>query len=365
MKHVFLILLAVQLTLAALPCLSQGKGSAILQQETERAEARLLALRTKLESVSAAAEDTLLSEERQLVLMDEAEELRRAETELEEALLEAKKAAEQHLSGHRAKALAEALRTAGEVRTEVLFPGLRLPTAPAVPDPQSQTYQMASGAVKDLFSGHGKELAEASRELDRYRGRYESVQHMRDTPIGLFGRNPLRDKPWQERVVIGAIWQPGRQEMSYTLDLGPSLAWRWTDRVSTGLGFQYRLSVNVKSRPWALSGEKVLGYFAFADVEVKKGFFARLHFEDLNAEAPRPDAAGQNETIAREWVKGLSVGAGKSYGFYKRINGYALVQYNLLRRPGETPYLQPLQARLGFYLFANALQKGKPAPVAQ
>ncbi|AKD02123.1 hypothetical protein POKO110462_23035 [Pontibacter korlensis] len=197
-------------------------------------------------------------------------------------------------------------------------------------------------------------LRKARADLDKYKGRFEKVESVKDMPKGFLKLNPLKGRPWQERVVVGTQWQLGKQER-FTVDLGPYAAWRFTDKFSLGAGAQYRLSVSVEDKPYVTGSDKVLGYFAFTDVEVYKGFFARAHYEDLNARVPRQNSITQAEEVGQEWVKGLSVGVGKTYTFYKRVKGYGLVQYNLLHQRGKTPYLQPLQTKIGFFLYGSDL----------
>lgn len=234
------------------------------------------------------------------------------------------------------------------------MPQLKIPPAASLP---SQVKQVTEGPI-DFFAGREKELNEARRELRKYSSRMDEIKSLKDLGKGYLWINPLKGKPWPERVVVGSLWQFSNQEQ-YHIDLGPSLAWRLTDLFSLGAGFQYRLSVSAKSKPWVNSADKVFGYHAFFDGQIKKGFFGRLQYENLSTLVPRPDPATQLEMTEQEWVKGLSVGIGRTYKFYKKINGYGLMQYNLLYRHNETPYLRPVQAKIGFYINSSSLVKPK------
>ncbi|WP_146153654.1 hypothetical protein [Adhaeribacter arboris] len=219
--------------------------------------------------------------------------------------------------------------------------------------------QAASDAAETYFGKQSTALDQARNELTKYKGRLEKVESLKDLPKGMFRLNPLRNKPWYERVVLGSQWQFSKQER-YRIDLGPSVAWLFTDKLSAGAGFQYRLSVSTKQKPWVSSSDKVFGYFAFSDFQVTKGFFARFHYDILNTSVPRLNSWQQAEIVEQRWVNGLSLGIGKSYTFYKKINGYALMQYNLLHQAGESPYLKPVQAKIGFYINGKYLTKSKP-----
>lgn len=232
------------------------------------------------------------------------------------------------------------------------------PELPAPKELQGMARARALKSAGDFFAGHEDKLNQGRRELDKYKGRFEKIESVKDMPKGFLKLNPLKGKPWPERVELGTLWQLGNQER-YLVDVGPYAAWRFTDKISSGGGFQYRLSVSVKEKPWVSASDRVLGYFAFTDVEVYKGIFGRLHYEHLSTPVPRSSMTGQAEEAGQEWVQGLSVGAGRHYTFYKQIKGYALMQYNLLHRQNRTPYLQPLQAKIGFYIYGNHLLKAK------
>lgn len=213
---------------------------------------------------------------------------------------------------------------------------------------QNQGKEQAYKAAVDHFEGHAEELKAAQAELNKYKGRFQKVESMKEMPKGFFKINPLKDTPWHERMLFGSLWQFGKQEQ-FLIDLGPTLVWRFTDKIEAGGGYQWRVNIG-KEKPWLSTKDKVYGYSLFADYKIKKGFFARLIFEDLNTGVPRFNSKREIVSKDQEWVKGLSVGLGKSYTFYKSLQGYSLVQYNVLHRHNKTPYVQPFQAKIGFYL---------------
>jgi hypothetical protein len=222
---------------------------------------------------------------------------------------------------------------------------------------KSQATEKVYEAATDHFAGHTEELKEAQQELNKYKGRYQKVEGVKDMPKNWWKLNPLKELPWQERILFGSLWQFGKQEQ-FIIDAGPTLAWRFTDKLEAGGGYQWRLSID-NEKPWLNTRDKVYGYHFFADYKFKKGFFARLIFEDLNTEVPRFNSKREVESTEQEWVKGLSVGLGKRYTFYKSLQGYSMVQYNVLHRHHKTPYTQPFQAKIGFYINGKHLLKWK------
>lgn len=285
------------------------------------------------------------------------QELKEVEARLRDQIAEAKAELTRGLVPEEAEKVLRRLEQAGS--TKSLPPLPQTQAAQGLPTPDElggAAKARAMKAVGDHFANHKAELDKARAGLDKYKGRFEKVESVKDMPKGFLKLNPLKGKPWPERVIMGTHWQLGKQDR-FVVDLGPYTAWRFTDKLSAGGGFQYRLSASVKEKPWVSASEKVLGYFAFTDMEVYKGFFLRAHYEDLSAPVPRKNAITQAEEVRQEWVKGLSVGVGKTYTFYKSVMGYGLVQYNLLHQRGETPYLQPLQTKIGFFLYGSDLRR--------
>jgi hypothetical protein len=222
---------------------------------------------------------------------------------------------------------------------------------------KGQATEKVYEAATDHFAGHTEELKAAQTELNKYKGRFQKVESVKDMPKNWWKLNPLKELPWQERILFGSLWQFGKQEQ-FLIDVGPTLVWRFTDKIEAGGGYQWRLNID-NEKPWLNSRDKVYGYHFFVDYKFKKGFFARLIFEELNTQVPRFNNKREVESTEQEWVKGLSVGLGKRYTFYKSMQGYSMVQYNVLHRHHKTPYTQPFQAKIGFYINGKHLLKWK------
>ncbi|NEM97420.1 hypothetical protein [Pontibacter burrus] len=328
-----------------------------------------------LDSLQARYEDPLLFQSkadsltqafssRQATLL----ELSQAEEQLQAAIAKATAALARELLAGEAEAVLASLQQAGSAGAQALPTPIGLPSGGALPPGPQELQGLAKAramkAAGNHLAGQQAELNKARRELDKYKGRFEKVESVRDMPKGFLKLNPLKGRPWQERVIVGSLWQFGSRER-FVVDMAPYAAWRWTDKLSTGAGGQYRLSLSLKEKPWVSGQDKVAGVFVFTDVDVYKGLFARLHYEHLSAPVPVKTAPGLAEAQTQAWVPGLSLGAGKRYTFYKAIQGYALVEYNLLHEHGVTPYLQPLQARIGFFLLASQLGGKKERGASQ
>lgn len=286
------------------------------------------------------------------------EELKEVRVRLERQLQEGKEALAAQLMPEELQQALQQLEEAGRKSAAA-----RLPQPPATGQLPASADELKAKASQAALKAAGEpmtdsfdKLGQAKADFDKYKGRASKVESMKDMPKSLLGPNPLKGKPWTERLVVGSLWQAGKQERFF-LDLGPTLAWRFSERLSVGAGAQYRLHLSVTERPFVGGAERVGGYSLFSDFQIKSGFFARLQYEGLSAPVTRTDPLTQEETLARGWVPGLSVGLGKDYTLYKKLRGYALLQYNLLHDKDRTPYLHPLQARVGFFLLSRDIVK--------
>ncbi|GGG19047.1 hypothetical protein [Pontibacter amylolyticus] len=286
------------------------------------------------------------------------EELKEVRGRLERQLQEGKEAlATQFMPEELEQALRQ-LEEAGQKSVAVRLPQPTAvgPLPTSADELKAKAGQTALKAAGEPFTEPFDRLGQAKADFDKYKGRASKVESVKDMPKGLLGPNSLKGKHWVERVVVGSLWQAGKQE-HFFLDLGPTLAWRFSERLSAGAGGQYRLHLSVKEKPFVGGSERVGGYSLFSDFQIKSGFFARLQYEYLSAPVKEIDPLTQEETLGRVWVPGLLVGLGKDYTLYKKLRGYALLQYNLLHEKSRTPYLHPLQARVGFFLFGSDIIK--------
>ncbi|MBX0335569.1 hypothetical protein K3G39_20245 [Pontibacter sp. HSC-14F20] len=284
------------------------------------------------------------------------EELKNVRARLERQLEEGKESLADQLLPEELKQALRQLKEAGQKSAAARLPQPAVTgQVPASPkELKAKAGQAALKAAGEPFTESFDKLGQAKADFDKYKGRASKVESIKDMPKGVLGPNPLKGKPWTERLVVGSLWQAGKQERFF-LDLGPTLAWRFSERLSMGAGGQYRLYLSVKDKPFVGGAARVGGYSLFSDFQIKSGFFARLQYEGLSAPVTRTDPLTQEETLGREWVPGLSAGLGKDYTLYKKLRGYALLQYNLLHEKGRTPFLHPLQARVGFFLYGSDL----------
>lgn len=221
---------------------------------------------------------------------------------------------------------------------------------------KQKAVEEAPKAAVDHFAGQKDKLNAARSKLNKYKGRYQEVKSIKELPKNPLKRNPLKGKPWPERWVIGSIWQFHKQDQ-FKIDLGPSLAYRLSDKVEIGAAYQWRLTVD-KEAPLFLSTQDWLsGYSLFADYKIKKGFFIRGTAARLSLLPPMEPTREEGQSKA--WVNSYKLGAGKSYTFFKSLKGYSVIQYSFSNGV-DKPLENPLELKIGFYMNGKSLFKARP-----
>jgi hypothetical protein len=215
----------------------------------------------------------------------------------------------------------------------------------------------AEKVILDHFSGQKEKLNTARAKLNKYKGRYQEVKSVKELPKNPLLRNPLKGKPWQERFVVGSIWQFYKEEQ-FKMDLGPSIAYRVTDKLEVGGAYQWRLTIDKKAAFFLSTSDWLSGYSIFTDYKIKKGFFIRGSLARLGMLPVGSTSTdqGPNRTLINNW----QFGAGKTYTFYKSIKGYSIIQYSF-SKGWDKPYKNPIQVKIGFYINGKRLLRWKKA----
>ena len=201
-------------------------------------------------------------------------------------------------------------------------------------------------AAIDHFSAHKDKLQAAQNKLNKHKGRYQEIKSVKEIPKNPLKRNPLSGKPWPERWIIGSVWQ-FHKVGQFKIDLGPSLAYRISDKIEIGAAYQWRLTVDKEAPVFLSTRDWLSGYSLFADYRIKKGFFIRGSMAHLNLLPLEGQVSEEKQN--RIWVNSFALGAGKSYTFFKSFKGYSLIQYSFSEGI-DKPLENPLQVKIGFYI---------------
>jgi hypothetical protein len=115
-----------------------------------------------------------------------------------------------------------------------------------------------------------------------------------------------------------------------------------------GLGWNQRFAMDWGTKTFKPEG-RVFGPRTYLDIKLPRGFLIRQEFELLNSYIP-PNRSVTGET-KREWVFSSMTGLKKDYRFFKKIKGFTIVQFDLVRlvKPNHnSPYADVVNTRFGF-----------------
>jgi hypothetical protein len=210
-------------------------------------------------------------------------------------------------------------------------------------DPEALKAMAKEAAVKyatDHFAGKQEALTAAMDKVSKLKSKYSQVSSLKDLPKRV--PNPMKNKPFIERVVPGLTFQIQKAN-TFMLDLNPTIAWRFTGRLTAGAGWNERLSFEEWNK--LVPHDRIFGPRAFTSFAFRKGFSLKVEVEKMNVFLPT--FIGTTEG-GRAWVWSVFGGFKKDYTFYKKIKGNVQVLYNLYDDHDNSPYVDRLNVRMGW-----------------
>lgn len=217
--------------------------------------------------------------------------------------------------------------------------------------------QLAALAKKEAvnhFSGKEAALMSAMDKLSTYKKKYNSVSSIKDLPDKR--PNPLKEKPFIERLVPGITLQ--FQSFRYfMLDVNVSAGYRFTERITAGLGWNQRWAYSTDSKEFS-PAVRIYGVRSYGEFNIKKGFSVRADVECMNTFV-RQTITGAPETGHREWVWSAFTGVKQEYRISKNLKGNAQAMYNLFDPHHKSPYTDRLNVRIGLELVLKKKKKDK------
>ena len=194
----------------------------------------------------------------------------------------------------------------------------------------------------DHFAGHQKALANAMDKMTNVNSKMPPASSQQE----MFRRssNSMKDKKVTERIIPGVSFQV-QKATTFLLDLNPSVAWRFTNRLSTGAGWNERISFSDWNQVVML--DRIFGPRAFTTFDLYRGFSVKAEVERMNVFIPSFYGTMDG---SRGWVWSVFGGIKKDYTFYHRLKGNFQVLYNFYDDHDHSPYLDRVNVRMGFEL---------------
>jgi hypothetical protein len=191
------------------------------------------------------------------------------------------------------------------------------------------------------FAGKEKELQSAMSEISKYKQKYSSVKSLAELPKR--APNPLKEKPWIERVVPGLNYFILSKHSTF-VDFNPYVGWRFNPNLTASIGWSERIGIshgNVSTSEY----DRVYGVRTNVSYLWTHGFIFRLSPELMKAYVP---TSATPDTKEQALVFGLFGGIRKDFKIYKGVIGYTEGMYNFTQKSGQNLYGDRLSLRLGF-----------------
>ena len=199
------------------------------------------------------------------------------------------------------------------------------------------------GTAVNHFAGKEKELTAAMDQVSKLKQKYSSVKSLAELPKR--APNPLKDKPWIERVVPGLNYFI--QNKHYTLiDFNPYVGWRFNPRLTASIGWNQRIGISHYSFS-THTYDHVYGVRASASYLWTRGINFKVSPEVMNAYIP---TNGKLDVRHESWVWGIYAGVRKDFPIYKSLKGYSEVMYNFTQKTFQNIYGDPVSFRFGMEL---------------
>jgi hypothetical protein len=257
-----------------------------------------------------------------------------SETNVQEAQTLASKEAEQQ---------AAKMGGVGELRKETEAFDKMMP--PASEDKaKQQLMEQGKEMAIDHFAGKGDALKGAMEQVARYKEKYASVSSLEEVDLKKRPPNPLKEKPFIERLVPGISFQYQRRD-DYLLDAYCYVGYKHTPKLVSGLGWNQRFARDNANSYWNQRAA-IFGPRAYVEYRIFRGFTAHVEGEAMNTFVPFSRLASNEGS--RQWVWGMMMGLKTEYKITRWMKGTVLIQYNLFDRQHKAPYVDRLNSRLGF-----------------
>jgi hypothetical protein len=158
--------------------------------------------------------------------------------------------------------------------------------------------------------------------------------------------NAMKGKSFIKRIVPAIGFQVLKTENTVFADLNPSIGYRFTGKLTSGIGWNHRLSYQLHSQHLTTHNH-LYGPRAYAQYSLKKGFYPRAEFDLMRTEVPA-STLKSNDPNSYRWVPGVFVGIKKGYKITRRLRSTASVMVRVINPNNQSPYKDVVNARFGF-----------------
>jgi hypothetical protein len=205
------------------------------------------------------------------------------------------------------------------------------------------------------FAGHEKQLqtvlASMSEKKAKLKGAEVTVDLLKKRQT-----NPMKNRTFSQRLVPGLTLQVQNQNNLF-VDFNPTIGYLFSGRLSAGLGWNERLSMNTKNRTFQ-NQDRIFGPRSWITFKLKEGLSVMGSVELMNSISLASLNASGNEKEFK-WVKGFFAGIKRDFKFSPSLFGQVHVLYNLYNPDKISPYINRLNIRFGIEFPWNKKRNSK------
>ena len=205
--------------------------------------------------------------------------------------------------------------------------------------------EQAKDIAVDHFAGKEEQLTQAMQTLARYKSKYPNLNSISE--VARRPPNEMKGKPLIERIIPGIAMQVQKKGDDLMVDFNPYVGYRFTGRISAGLGWNQRLAYSFDQRKFNWPAN-IFGPRVFGEFRLWRGFSPRVEIEIMNTTIPPLVRTHSADPLHQNWVWGAFIGIKKEYRLIKNVKGTASVMMRLYNPDWKSPYTDVVNARFGF-----------------
>lgn len=210
---------------------------------------------------------------------------------------------------------------------------------------KAELKNQARAVATDHFAGKEQQLKAAMDKIAKYKKKFPNASSIKDLPKR--PPNAMKGKPLIERIVPGINLQIQTRGKEFMVDFNPYAGYRFSGRITAGLGWNQRVSYNYDFKQF-ISSSTIFGPRAFGEFRLGKGFCPRAEVEVMNTRVPPATLSANVDPYSRQTVWGIFTGIKKEYKFIGSVKGTASVMVRLYDPKRQSPYGDVVNARIGF-----------------
>jgi hypothetical protein len=207
---------------------------------------------------------------------------------------------------------------------------------------QEEILRKSKMVANDKLNSMTPQLKEVQQQIGKAKRLNPAVESFKE--ITKKRPNEMKGKPFRDRFLPGITFQAYQQDR-FTLDCALQTSYRVSGRLTSGLGYSYRISIDDDNSQW-IAHEGITAYRFYLQFVTIKNIYVHGEFESARVSPARFPTLADNPNPN---VYGSYFGLGKRYNISRRFKGSAAALYRV-NYQGEIPNLSKVNLRIGFDL---------------